>query len=246
MSLLPDATDTDVVPGERREDGEVDFQDVIRRRRMIRDYQDRPLEQDVVERIVGNGLRAPSAGFSQGWAFLVLQDAADRERFWRVAGEQDWLERHPTMRVAPLLVVPLSHKETYLDQYATPEKGWADRDETRWPVPYWDIDTGMAALLMLLSAVDAGLGRACSGSCPARWTGSEQPSACQAGTPRSEPSASATDTPTLLRRPPDWPLLAACPVMSCTGIAGECPPGPAATSRGGCAQRDLDWVADRR
>ena len=31
-------------------------------------------------------------------------------------------------------------------------------DEARWPVPYWDIDTGMAALLMLLTAVDEGLG----------------------------------------------------------------------------------------
>ncbi len=86
---------------------------------MIRDYQDASLEQDVVERIVGHGLRAPSAGFSQGWAFLVLQAAVDRERFWQVAGEQDWLERHPTMRVAPLLVIPFSHKETYLDRYAT-------------------------------------------------------------------------------------------------------------------------------
>jgi hypothetical protein len=27
-----------------------------------------------------------------------------------------------------------------------------------WPAPYWDIDTGFAALLMLLTAVDAGLG----------------------------------------------------------------------------------------
>jgi hypothetical protein len=29
--------------------------------------------------------------------------------------------------------------------------------ESHWPVPYWDIDAGMAALLMLLTAVD-GLG----------------------------------------------------------------------------------------
>jgi nitroreductase len=27
-----------------------------------------------------------------------------------------------------------------------------------WPPPYWDIDTGFASLLMLLTAVDAGLG----------------------------------------------------------------------------------------
>ena len=59
---------------------------------------------------------------------------------------------------APLLVVCLSHKSAYLDRYAEPDKGWTDRDEARWSAPYWDIDTGMAAMLMLLTAVDAGLG----------------------------------------------------------------------------------------
>jgi nitroreductase len=62
------------------------------------------------------------------------------------------------MRRAPLLVVPLSNKSAYLDRYAEPDKGWTDRDESRWPVPYWDVDAGMAALLMLLTAVDEGLG----------------------------------------------------------------------------------------
>ena len=59
---------------------------------------------------------------------------------------------------APVLVVCLSHRDAYLDRYAAPDKGWSDREEGRWPVPYWDIDTGMAALLMLLTAVDEGLG----------------------------------------------------------------------------------------
>jgi nitroreductase len=61
------------------------------------------------------------------------------------------------MRRAPLLIVPLSHKAAYLERYAAADKGWTDRDEARWPVPYWDIDTGMATLLMLLTAVDEGL-----------------------------------------------------------------------------------------
>jgi nitroreductase len=52
----------------------------------------------------------------------------------------------------------MSNKTTYLDRYAEPDKGWTDRDEKRWPVPFWDIDTGFASLLMLLTAVDAGLG----------------------------------------------------------------------------------------
>ena len=62
------------------------------------------------------------------------------------------------MRRAPLLVVPLSHKDAYLDRYAEPDKGWSDRDESRWPVPYWHVDAAFATLLMLLTAVDAGLG----------------------------------------------------------------------------------------
>jgi hypothetical protein len=39
---------------------------------MVRRYDaTRPVPADVTERIVRNGLRAPSAGFSQGWGFLV-------------------------------------------------------------------------------------------------------------------------------------------------------------------------------
>jgi nitroreductase len=59
---------------------------------------------------------------------------------------------------AAALIVCLSNKNAYLDRYARPDKGWVDRDDKRWPVPYWDIDAGMAALLILQTAVDAGLG----------------------------------------------------------------------------------------
>ena len=72
------------------------------------------------------------------------------------------------MRRAPLLIVPLSDKSAYLDRYAEPDKGWTDRDESRWPVPYWDVDAGMAALLMLLTAVDEGLGACFFGIPPER------------------------------------------------------------------------------
>lgn len=127
---------------------------------MVRNYEpSRPVPASVRDRLLANALRAPSAGFSQGWAFLVLESAADRDRFWAATtdgGEPDpWLR---DMRNAPLLIVPLSHKAAYLDRYAATDKGWADRDEARWPVPYWDIDTGFAALLMLLTAVDEELG----------------------------------------------------------------------------------------
>ncbi len=141
---------------------------MVRRRRMVRDYDPgRPVPPEVLERLLDHAIRAPSAGFSQGWAFLVLVEPADRQRYWAVTaldGPPDaWLER---MARAPLLVVVLSSKEAYLDRYAEPDKGWTDRDETRWSVPYWDVDAGMAALLMLLTAVDEGLG-ACFFGVPA-------------------------------------------------------------------------------
>jgi len=127
---------------------------------MVRAYDPaRPVPADVRDRLLVNALHAPSAGFSQGWGFLVLESAEHRGLFWSVTsepGEADsWLTG---MSAAPMLVVCFSHKDAYLDRYAEADKGWTDREESRWPVPYWDIDTGMAALLMLQTAVDEGLG----------------------------------------------------------------------------------------
>src|SRR4051794_25858201 len=68
--------------------GRMDFAEVIRRRRMVRRFANRPLPSDAVERILASATRAPSAGFSQGWAFLALTDEADRERFWPFAPNQ--------------------------------------------------------------------------------------------------------------------------------------------------------------
>jgi nitroreductase len=140
---------------------------------MVRNFTDEPISAQQRDRILTNALHAPSAGFSQGWAFLVLETDADRDRFWSATGADadaadNWLAG---MRRAPLLVVPLSHKDAYLDRYAEPDKGWADRDERRWPVPYWDIDTGMASLLMLLTVVDEGLGACFFGIPPEHMDG---------------------------------------------------------------------------
>src|SRR5688500_15870197 len=75
------------------------------------------------------------------------------------------------MRTAPVVILPLSNRDAYLDRYAQQDKGWTDRDEARWPVPYWHIDAGMAALLILQTAVDAGLGACFFGIPPAQISG---------------------------------------------------------------------------
>ncbi|OJF12554.1 nitroreductase family protein [Couchioplanes caeruleus] len=138
----------------------MEFDEVVRRRKMTRAYDpDRRVPPGIVDKLIKHALRAPSAGFSQGWGFLVLQEPQERELYWSVTaapGPADsWLRR---MRTAPLIIVALSNKSVYLDRYAQADKGWTDRDERRWPVPYWDVDTGFAALLMHLTAVNEGLG----------------------------------------------------------------------------------------
>ena len=146
----------------------MEFQDVVRHRRMVRSYDtSRPVPPEVIDRIVHNALRAPSAGFSQGWGFLVLDNLADVARFRDSVRPQTDPEAWFAANVdAPLLIVPLSNKDAYLDRYAKPDKGFTDRSDAWWPAPYWDIDTGFASLLMLLTAVDAGLG-ACFFGIPA-------------------------------------------------------------------------------
>ncbi|WP_053735946.1 nitroreductase family protein [Nocardia sp. NRRL S-836] len=132
----------------------MEFQDVVRKRRMVRKFTDEPVSDESVRRIMRNAVRGPSAGFSQGQGFLVLQGESlqrYREKFFEVWASEETM-------AAPVVVVPMSAKDVYLDRYAQPDKGWTDRSEDHWPVPYWHIDTGMAALLILQTVVDEGLG----------------------------------------------------------------------------------------
>jgi nitroreductase len=139
---------------------DVELHDTIRRRRMVRAFDPaRPVDPETVNRLLENAIHAPSAGWSQGWDFLVLDQSVGVNRFWAATADLDkepnaWLRG---MMTAPVLIICLSHKDAYLDRYAEPDKGWTDRDESRWPIPYWDVDAGMAAMLMLLTAVDEGL-----------------------------------------------------------------------------------------
>jgi nitroreductase len=132
----------------------MELQDTIRKRRMVRTFDPaRPVPQEVLDRILRNGTRAPSAGFSQGQSWLVLR-GEELKQFWTFGADAVG----GTVLTAPLVLVPFSCKRVYLDRYAHPDKGWTDRDEARWPVPFWHIDTGMAAMLQLLTVVDEGLG----------------------------------------------------------------------------------------
>jgi nitroreductase len=138
----------------------MEFQDVVRRRKMVRTYSTDPVDPAVIDLALHNATRAPNAGFSQGWAFLVLDTPDDVRRFWVATADDiddpdEWLTG---MMKAPVVILPCSSKSAYLRRYAEDDKGWTDQDEARWPKPFWDMDTAMASLLILQTATDAGLG----------------------------------------------------------------------------------------
>lgn len=152
----------------------MEFQDVVRRRKMIRNYATTPVDPAIVDRAITNATRAPSAGFSQGWAFLVLDTPDDVRRWWAATTDpaaledpDDWLSG---MMRAPVVIVPCSSKAAYLQRYAERDKGWTDRDEARWPMPFWHMDAAMASLLILQTAVDEGLGSCFFGIPPGKVT----------------------------------------------------------------------------
>jgi nitroreductase len=137
----------------------MELREAIRARRMVRQFDpDVPVGLDVLRDLVDLGTRAPSAGFSQGWAYLGLV-GEETTTFWEATTSDEapdgWLRR---MRTAPALLLCLSDPDAYLDRYAEPDKGWTDRSLDHWPVPYWDTDVAMGAMLVLLGAVDRGLG----------------------------------------------------------------------------------------
>lgn len=148
----------------------MELSDAVRRRTMVRSYDPgRPVSRELVDGLLRLAVRAPSAGHTQGWHFLVLDDITSRTAFWSATADGAADRWRARMQVAPVLIVCLADKQAYLDRYAEPDKGWTDRSERRWPVPYWYVDISMSAMILLLAATDAGLGACFFGVPGERW-----------------------------------------------------------------------------
>lgn len=135
----------------------LEFEEVVRRRRMVRRYQDRPVRRDVLLRVLDRGRRAPSAGFSQGHTFLVVTEEAGRRAIARLADEDQYVAKgfEPWLSSAPVHVVVCVDQSAYERRYAAADKATSKPDE--WPVLYPLVDSGAALMLLLLAAVDEGL-----------------------------------------------------------------------------------------
>jgi nitroreductase len=138
----------------------MEFRDVVRRRRMVRRFDQRPVPPETIDRIIDIGRRAPSAGFSQGLELLVLDSPETVAEFWQLTRDPEFGWDPDDIAVGPtVIVVPLPDARRYTRRYSEPDKiAFGMDDAENWPVRFWDIDAGMAAMLMLLAAVEEGLG----------------------------------------------------------------------------------------
>ena len=126
----------------------MEFARVVRKRRMIRAFKESQVPEAKIRRILELAQHYPSAGFSQGVAFILVTEPERVQRLRqssRLKGD------------ASVLVVPCVSERLYHERYREPDKLRPDGTEIKWPVPYWFFDAGCASLLVLLSAVDEGL-----------------------------------------------------------------------------------------
>ncbi|MFI7241921.1 nitroreductase family protein [Streptomyces qinglanensis] len=113
------------VPARQAEERARSFHEIMARRRTVRDFDDRPVPDGVLEWAVRTAATAPSGAHVQPWRFVVLTDP-ERKRRLRAAAEEEerafygrrasdeWLEalaplgtdeHKPFLEVAPAVLV---------------------------------------------------------------------------------------------------------------------------------------------
>lgn len=147
----------------------MEFGDVVRKRRMVRNYTDEAVDPAVLERILDAGMRIPSAGFSQGVFLVAVTDEATRAKIASFCDEEEYVAGgfDPWVSRAPVHVLICVSAAVYADRYSEPDKGGPDSplaQAENWTVPYWWVDGGAAMQNVLLAAVDEGLGAGFLGS----------------------------------------------------------------------------------
>jgi nitroreductase len=144
----------------------MDFTEVVLKRRMVRHFTAEPVPPEVVDRILDLARRAPSAGYTQGQSFVVVTRPEMKRAIADLCGEPFYVERgfDPFISGAPVLIIPCASEAAYHRRYQEPDKVRDDGSEIEWPVPYWFMDIGCAAMVVLLAAVNEGLSAGFAGA----------------------------------------------------------------------------------
>lgn len=147
----------------------MELTDAVRGRRMVRSFASAPLDRSVVDGLLADSLRAPTAGNTAGTAWLTLEGPEETTAYWEHATTAEWRAtsaRWAGLSRAPVVALSLASPRAYVERYGEGDKsasglGPAERGgggEPAWPVPYWFGDAAFATMTLLLGAVDRGLG----------------------------------------------------------------------------------------
>ena len=141
----------------------MELHEAIRRRAMVRSFSDEPVQQDVLERILSDALRSPTAGNTRGTAWVVLEGPEQTAVYFGATTDEEWRRqsrRWEGLRRAPVVLLAYSCPDLYVARYREPDKvgSGLGGDAASWPVPYWVGDAAFGVMAVLLGAVDAGLG----------------------------------------------------------------------------------------
>ena len=128
---------------------------------MVRSFRNDPVAPELIERIVDLASRAPSAGKTQGWHFLVLQDG-ETSKFWDTTLPVDKRSSFKWKHLldAPIIGLVFADSSAYVARYSESDKASTGlgAGESSWPTPYWTVDASFATMTLLLAAHDLGLG----------------------------------------------------------------------------------------
>ena len=116
------------------------FASVVKRRRMIRKYEDRPVPEEEIRALLRYAVRAPSAGNLQPWEFILVRDTEVRAQLAKAAMNQN------SVATAPIIIATCADIQRMGEKYGT--RG----------AFYSLVDTAFASLLILLGATERGLG----------------------------------------------------------------------------------------
>jgi len=143
----------------------MEFQMVVRKRRMVRHFTDEQVSKDEIDHILELAQHSPSAGFSQGSAYVVVTDMETKDKVAKLQGEGDYsaMGFHRWISEAPVAIIACVSEKLYHDRYNEPDKLDENGKEIEWPTPYWFFDIGAGCMVLLLGAVDSGLAAAFSG-----------------------------------------------------------------------------------
>ena len=87
----------------------MDFEDVIRKRKMVRKFKrNRPISDRMIVKLIRNAHRAPSAGHTQVQEFIIVKDPLIK-KVRRAVVDQEYVEE------APVLIILCSNTSRSVD-----------------------------------------------------------------------------------------------------------------------------------